>query len=109
MKNEYIEIISLVEKEYNRIIEFYEGIVDEADKMSEILKYDSNKILKNIFPSRADERRHPHHFSVWLSDNQHNILDQMRKKKEEEKTLKDRSELIESLNLTDEQKTLLNL
>jgi hypothetical protein len=100
-------LLALVESELAGVIALYEQLVEQSDKLANAMQYRADYVLGKVMPKKVGERRDAGRIGVWFDECREDMLAHVEEIEAARVKLDEREKLLESLNLTDAQKSLL--
>ena len=101
------ELASLIDQKVDAVLSAYQALLDASDGLANTLGVDHDTILIKVLPVKTSERRSPYKLSYWIETEKPKILKEAKERRETQEREARRELLIDSLNLTDEDKALL--
>lgn len=101
------ELSAEIEGELSGVIACYEQLVEQSDKFADAILYKEGWILGKIMPKSMSERRDTDRIVNWFNEVKEEVLDRLEEFQESILKEQKRNDLIKSLKLTKEQKSIL--
>ncbi len=98
-----------IESKAAQVGESYLAFLKSSDDLAEILGYDDEYVLRRCIPVGSDNRRCLTTALDWVNENRDKIIEHYREYKTRIESESKKRELLKSLNLSDEQKSLLGI
>ena len=100
-------LLASVESELAGVIDLYEQLVEQSDKLANAVQYRDDYVLGKVMPKKAGERRDAARIGAWFDECRDDIIAHIEEIEAAQVKREEREKLLESLNLTDAQKALL--
>ena len=101
------ELSAEIEGELSGVIACYEQLIEQSDKLANAILYKQVYVLGKIMPKSMSERRDTDRIVNWFNEIKEDALDHLEELQESILKEKKRNDLIKSLKLTKEQKSIL--
>ena len=104
-----VELLNMLEDEFALTVCAYKSLVNQCHKLADAMGYNDDYILRNVMPKTLAERTDTDRIIVWFDKEKDKAVEYLLKREAAREKECARKMLLESLNLTSQQKALLDL
>lgn len=103
------EMLKILERELEVTIKAYSDLLKKCVSLAGFMSYKEDYVIGKVMPRNISDRTDTNRIRVWFKEIQEEVVKHALHRYWESKKEAERKKLIDSLNLTPEQKAILNL